>query len=167
VKAYKFLLADRVAPFTRFRWPIGEWVEAGHQAACMDGIHACVPGDLPFWLLDELWVIELGESVARARHKLVARNGRLVGRVEAWDAGAGEDFSAACIERVRELAARRPDAAGYLSDLAAWAPHVRPAAVASLAARAFEAVESRKGYDDERAAQSAWLVGRLGLEVAA
>jgi hypothetical protein len=167
MKAYKFLLPDRVGPFTGFRWPIGEWVEAGHQAACTDGIHACDSGDLPFWLLDELWVIELGGSVARGRHKLVARNGRLVRRVEAWDGPAGEDFSAACVDRVRELAARRPDAAGHLSDLAAWASHVRPAAVASLAARAFEAIESRKGYDDERAAQSAWLVGRLGLDVAA
>jgi len=167
VKAYKFLLPDRVAPFTGFRWPVGEWVEADHQAPCTAGIHACDHGDLPFWLLDELWLIELGESVARGRHKLVAPNGRLVRRVEAWDAAAGEDFSAACIERVRGLATLRPDAAGHLADLAGWAPHVRPAAVASLAARAFEAFESRKGYDDERAEQSAWLVGRLGLDAAA
>jgi hypothetical protein len=166
VKAYKFLLPDRVAPFTGFRWPVGEWVEADHQTACTAGIHACDHRDLPFWLLDELWLIELGDSVARGSHKLVARNGRLVRRVEAWDAAAGEDFSAACIERVRGLAARRPDAAEHLADLSGWAPHVRPAAVASLAARAFEAFESRKGYDDERAEQSAWLVGRLGLDAA-
>jgi hypothetical protein len=167
VKAFKFLLPDRVAPFTGFRWPVDEWVESGGEAACAAGIHACDAKHLSFWLLDELWEIELGESVARGRHKLVARSGRLVRRVESWDAQAGEEFSAACVERLRQVAASRPEASGYLADLAGWAPHVRPAAVASLAARAFEAVENRKGYDDERAAQSAWLVGRLGLDAAA
>ena len=164
--AYKFLLADRVGFFTGFHWPDGEWVEATDERTCAVGVHACAPRDLPFWLLEELWEIELDGPVARGRHKLVAQRGRLVRRVDAWNSRAGEDFSQACVERVRELAARRPDAAGYLSDLGAWAPHVRPAAVASLAARAFEAVESPRGYDDERAAQSAWLVGRLGLDVA-
>jgi hypothetical protein len=166
VKAFKFLLPDRVAPFTGFRWPVGEWVESGDELACAAGIHACEAEHLSFWLLDELWEMELGDSVVRGRHKLVARSGRLVRRVEAWDKGAGGEFSAACVERVRELAARRPEAAGHLADLAAWAPHVRPAAVASLAARVFEAVESQNGYDDERAAQAAWLVGRLGLDAA-
>jgi hypothetical protein len=146
---------------------VGEWVESGEEVACAAGIHACEAKHLSFWLLDELWEIELGESIAQGRHKLVARSGRLVRRVDAWDTQAGEEFSTACVERVRELAARRPEAAGHLGDLAAWAPHVRPAAVASLAARVFEAVESRNGYDDERAAQAAWLVGRLGLDVAA
>jgi hypothetical protein len=167
VKAFKFLLPGRVAPFSGFRWPVGEWVESGDEVACTAGIHACEAKHLSFWLLDELWEIELGESIARGRHKLVARSGRLTGRVEAWDMQAGDEFGAACVERVRELAARRPEAAGHLADLAGWAPHVRPAAVASLAARAFEAVQGENGYDDERAAQAAWLVGRLGLDVAA
>lgn len=40
-------------------------------------------------------------------------------------------------------------------------PNVKPVAVASLAARAFEAVEGREGYDAERDAQTAWLVDRV------
>ena len=164
MKAYKFLLADQIAPFSGFHWPVAEWVTADTESACHAGIHACAIDDLPFWLLDELWEVELGEPVRRSRHKLVARSGQLVQRMDAWNGSAGEDFAAACLDRVRELAEQRPEASGHLSDLANWAPHVRPAAVASLAARAAEAVDGRDGYDRERAAQAEWLAGRLGLE---
>jgi len=163
VRAFKFLLDDRVAPFSRFRWPVGEWVDSSTQAACSAGIHACESGDLPFWLMEELWEVELAGAIARGRHKLVAESGRLVRRVEAWDQAAAGAFAEACVDRVRELAARRPEAAGHVADLSTWAPHVRPAAAASLAARAFEAVEGRDGYDVERAAQTDWLVARLSL----
>jgi hypothetical protein len=158
VRAFKFLLPDRVAPFSRFTWPVGEWVEGGDQAACNAGVHACEPGDLPFWLTEELWEIELAGQISRGRHKVVAERGRLVGRVDSWNDAAAEQFGAACVTRVRELAARRTEAAGYLADLETWSPFVLPVAVGSLAARAFEAVEGRDGYDAERAAQSAWLV---------
>ena len=104
MKAVKFLLPDRVAPFTGFRWPVGEWVESSGDVACTAGIHACDAKHLSFWLRDELWEMELGQEVAQGRHKLVARSGRLVRRLEAWDAQAGEEFSAACVERVRKLA---------------------------------------------------------------
>ena len=164
MKAYKFLLADRIGPFSGFHWPVAEWVTADTESACHDGIHACAVDDLPYWLLDELWEVELSEPVRRSRHKLVAVSGQLVQRVDAWNGSTGDDFAAACLDRVRELAERRPAAEGHLSDLVTWAPHVRPAAVASLAARASEAVEGRDGYDRERAAQADWLADRLGLE---
>jgi len=163
VKAYKFLLDDRIAPFSGFRWPVGEWVESTDQAACSSGIHVCEPADLPFWLMDELWEIELSGPTTRGRHKLVAPSGRLVRRIQAWDRDAAAAFGEVCVGRVRELAGRRPEAAGHLADLEAWAPHVRPVAAGSLAARAFEAVEGRDGYTTERAAQTAWLVDRLAL----
>jgi hypothetical protein len=161
VRAFKFLLAGRVAPFSRFEWPVGEWVESREHAACSVGVHACEAGDLPFWLTEELWEIELAEPITRGRHKVVAERGRLVGRIDAWDSAMREQFGEACVARVRELATRRGEAAGYLADLSAWAPQVRPVAVASLAARAFEAVDGREGYDAERAAQTSWLVDRL------
>jgi hypothetical protein len=164
VIAYKFLLPERVGPFSGFAWPVETWVAAGDERACATGVHACEPADLPFWLHDELWEIELRGPVVRGRHKVVAEAGRLLRRHEGWNEQAAVHFSASCVERVRELAERRPEAAGHLDDLAGWAPHVRPAAVASLAARAAEAVGGRAGYDAERAAQSAWLAGRLGLE---
>jgi len=163
LRAFKFLLDGRVAPFSGFHWPVGDWVESAKHAACGEGVHACEPADLPYWLMDELWEVELAGPLARGRHKVVAERGRLVRRVEAWDRAAGEAFGEACVTRVRELAGRRPEAAEHLADLASWAPHVRPAAIGSLAARAFEAAEGRGGYDAERAAQTVWLVDRLSL----
>ena len=164
MRTYKFLLAGRVAPFSRFHWPIGEWVESGQQTACNSGIHACETADLPFWLMDELWEIELSGPTRRGRHKLVADSGRLIRPVEPWNQAAGEEFADACVTRVRELADRRAEAAGHLRDLASWAAHVRPVAVASLAARSFEAIEGRTGYVAERAAQTRWLIDTLALD---
>ena len=59
--AYKFLRAGRVGPFSAFQWPEPDvWVRAAPElAACRRGIHACRPSDLPWWLADELWEIEL------------------------------------------------------------------------------------------------------------
>jgi hypothetical protein len=163
VRAFKFLLDGQLAPFSGLRWAVGEWVASTGPAACRSGIHACAPADLPFWLMDELWEVELAGSVTRGQHKLVAERGRLVRRVHAWDPAAREEFAQACVTRVRELARRRPEAEEHLADLASWAPHVRAAAVASLAARAFEAVEGRDGYDAERTAQTHWVLEQLAL----
>jgi hypothetical protein len=165
MRAFKFLLEGRLAPFSSFRWPVGEWVVSTDRAACRSGIHACDPADLPFWLMDELWEVELAGAITRGRHKVVAERGRLARRVHAWDPATREAFAEACVTRVGELAHRRPEAEQHLADLATWVPHVRPAAAASLAARAFEAAEGRDGYDAERAAQAHWLRDRLSLPV--
>jgi len=164
VKALKFLLPGAVGPFSGFRWEGGTWHDTSGDPTCGHGVHACEPGDLPFWLQDELWVVELRGDVARGRHKVVGAGGRILGRVEAWDDAARREFASACVARVRELAARRPDAAAHLGDLEQVGPQASAAAIASLAARAAEAVDGTKGYDAERAAQAAWLGERLGLE---
>jgi hypothetical protein len=164
VNAYKFLLPGAVAPFSRFEWPVGEWVEAAERRSCRAGVHACRAADLPYWLHEELWEIELGGEPLRLRHKLVAPRGRLRRRVDAWNDAAGKVFAGACVERVRLLAGRREEAAGYLEDIERYTPYLRPAGVASLSARMAEAVEGPAGYEAERAAQAGWLIGELGLD---
>src|SRR5437660_664030 len=58
--AYKFLRAGRIGPFSRFAWPEpGVWVRASASDRCRRGIHACRMRDLPWWLGQELWEIEL------------------------------------------------------------------------------------------------------------
>src|SRR5690242_17660463 len=111
MQAYKFLRADGVAPFTGHRWPLprggnpGAWVEAETVEPCRRGIHGCACDDLPYWLHGELWEIELDGDVQRVGHKLVARRGRLLRQVEAWNDESARDFSFACAERVAGYAA--------------------------------------------------------------
>lgn len=82
--AYKFLRHDQRGVHTGWRWPVGEWVESAEVDPCRSGIHACEVDDVAWWLADELWVIELEGTVARARHKVVARRGRLVHVLDAY-----------------------------------------------------------------------------------
>jgi hypothetical protein len=47
---YWFLDDGAVAPFTGFRWPVDEWIQADRVKPCRGGIHACRVRDLPIWM---------------------------------------------------------------------------------------------------------------------
>jgi hypothetical protein len=113
---YKFLSAGSVGLHSGFAWPTpadgeaGPWVEAqGPLLECGNGIHACRIDDLPYWIDDELWEIELDGEVTPERFWLVARRGRLVRRIEAWDPRAAAELARSCacraLERAREVLA--------------------------------------------------------------
>ena len=104
--AWKFLSAGRIAPFTRYAWPMpGHWVEAdGGAVVCFDGVHACRAMDLPFWVDDELWEVELDGAIDMADGKLAAERGRLTRRVAAWNAATADDYGLACTLRARDHA---------------------------------------------------------------
>ena len=122
--ALKFLRAGRVGRFSGFRWPqAGLWVRPpADGSACRHGVHACRVEDLPWWLDEELWEIELEGDVIIGRHKLLAPAGRLVSRVDAWTPGLANDYGVACGWRARDHAVRALDRAA------------RPAAAAALLA---------------------------------
>ncbi len=159
--AYKFLQAGRVGPFSHFAWPEGAWVQATPNV-CASGIHACEARDLPYWIDMELWEIEL-EDVERCEHKLVARRGRLVRRLDAWDGDARQAFADWCAERGGALAARDGRAAEYAADLVVHAGNGNAAPAGFIAVRAAEVVDGDEGYAAEREAQARWLADRLGL----
>jgi len=110
MRAYKFTRPGAVGLLTGFSWPQpalgspGSWVEASSAAMCRAGIHACRPAQLPFWVAEELWVIELDGEVVESATKLVAERGRLVEPVEAWSAGGDVAFGRDCALRARDLA---------------------------------------------------------------
>jgi hypothetical protein len=171
--AHTFLAPGAVGPFSGVAWPVpasgspGAWVEAeGPLVPCTGGVHAYRPEALPFWLDEELWAVELDDAEAAEDDGLVvSRRGRLLRRVEAWDAEAAGAFALACAERA-EAAAGGEAAGVYAADAvshAARARSARGAAVtAYIAARAAE--EARPGGGAaERALQARWLVERLGL----
>jgi hypothetical protein len=170
--AYKFLARGAVGPFSGFRWPTGSpgpWVEGrtDGRLACFSGIHGCAVEHLPYWLHDELWEVELEEPIT-APHKLVAPRGRLLGRLDAWDADSRSAFGLACVERVRPLAEGAPAEAhelveAILDDAGGLAHRALPAGAGFCAARLAELVAGTDAYERERAAQAAWLAERLAL----
>jgi hypothetical protein len=106
VIAYKFLRAGGVGPFSGVAWPApGSWLQAaGGGRACDRRVHACRLRDLPEWIDAELWRVELDGDVAVDCGKLVADRGRLLERVQAWDAAAAADFADHCMRRARDSA---------------------------------------------------------------
>jgi hypothetical protein len=107
--AYKFLRDGRLGPFSAVRWPpCGEWLQAAAGGAtartCVDRVHACRVEDLPEWMDHELWRVELDGDVRVDCGKLVADRGRLVERVEVWDAALMTAFAEACALRARDAA---------------------------------------------------------------
>ena len=92
--AYKFLRAGRIGPFSKFAWPEpGVWVRAGAATdQCRRGIHACRTRDLPWWLADELWEIELDGEPQIDEHKLVAPAGALRSQIDGWTAACAQEL---------------------------------------------------------------------------
>jgi hypothetical protein len=117
VNAYKFLRPNAIGPFSGFRWPTprgsapGPWVDAdGAPIRCRRGVHACRLQDLPWWLADELWEVELAGDVVAYPHKVAGRRGRLVRRIDGWTGAARRDYVHACAWRARDRALEALDA---------------------------------------------------------
>jgi len=182
--AYKFLRESAVGPFSGAKWPVpgsdgpGAWIRAaGALEVCGSGVHACRVEDLPLWLFDELWQVELEPPVQTAATHVVATAGRLRERIEAWNAATASEFAEACAGRAAELAETVPEdraskMADYAQDASTWATGTREhqenafadaACVAYIAAHAAGDVAGADAEAGERAWQSAWLANRLSL----
>ena len=166
--AYKFTRAGARSPFTDFRWPTGAWVEvAGEIGLCANGIHACRVDALPRWVDEELGRVEVEDVQAEYEGVVVARRGRLVGRVAAWNEATSRELARSCALRARASAQEHPDTLiqKMAEDIAAIAEGPDPSATAlSMYCSAHAAdVAERGGYDYERRRQAQWLRERLGL----
>jgi len=164
VIAYKVLDAGAVAPFTRFPWPVEDWVDAEAVDPCRAGIHACRPRDLPFWLGPELWEIELDGDVLEQARKVVARRGRLVRRIDAWDVDLLRAFTASCREETKLRVGAIPTLSAFVGDIDRFRSGDRHGLAAFAAARAAERAGGSVGYRRERVRQAEWLTRRLGLD---
>ncbi len=122
-RAFKFLSAGGIGLFSGFCWPQGNdggpgsWVEArGELSSCGNGIHACRTDDLPYWIDDELWVVELDGEIVPAERGLIARRGRLIRRVDAWNGGTAVELARVCTARSTLQAADVLTASGLSGD---------------------------------------------------
>ena len=161
VIAYKFLDEGTVGPFTGFRWPVGEWVEAESPEPCRSGVHACRARDLPFWLGRELWEIELDGKIVEQERKVVAERGRLVRRLDEWTPALLDAFVADLETRTRRRFGAIPFVSGYLEDVARFRSGRRFGLAAFAAARAAEHYGGPREYERERRRQADWLAARL------
>ena len=97
---YAFLGAGATSYLTGLRWPEpGVWVEREDHA-----VRACTKDQLPWWLDDELWQVELDGEVRSLGRALTASRARLVHRVEEWTDAAAMELVLACATRVRDVA---------------------------------------------------------------
>src|SRR5918995_1212748 len=117
MRAYKFLDAEGLAPFTAFRWTPGEWVESPSAVPCRMGVHGCTPADLSHWLAASLWEIELDGDIVPTRHKVVASRGRLVREVDGYGAAVRQLAEVGAWRcRQRAVAAVRGEGRSELGD---------------------------------------------------
>lgn len=108
---FKFLAAGATGPFSGYRWPApdrtqgaGEWTTAHPPLdPCRRGLHICREADLPFWLHEELYVVDVDGPVLEYESFVLAQRARLLQRVEAWGPGAAYRLSCECAWRVRDL----------------------------------------------------------------
>jgi hypothetical protein len=164
--ALKFLRPGRIGPFTKVEWPSpGVWLDTdGEPELCKSGIHALRPSALPFWLAEELWRVELDDVRETTSGLVLARRGRLLERVSAWNDETAREFARACLAALpqdgNDIAQQRAaDAVMAAQEVTAG---LSAAAVGYITAKAAEA--SRPGgYDEERVRQASWLEERLGL----
>jgi hypothetical protein len=184
VLAYKFLAGGR-SPFSGWQWDLpdggrpGEWVEvSGPLELCANGVHACTPGQLPLWLGQDLWQVELGGEILATEQVLVASRARLTAPVAAWDASCQERFGAYCVRRAGEMAAGYPPGGALAATVSALAGEVAAQAAelwvteagywaaalaGQLAAGRRDGPEYDRSFAAERALQARWLAAELHL----
>jgi hypothetical protein len=118
-------------------------------------VHACRSDDLPYWLDDELWQVELLGVILVDHLKLVARGGRLVRRIDTWDDGTRRAFAEWCLTRVATHAAVESRDAGLEAEAAALEAASSVDEVGAAAAAAVTAAEDSGAGNAERLASYA------------
>jgi hypothetical protein len=129
VRAYAFLDSERRSYVTDTAWPpVGEWLEAGNA------VRACSADELPWWLDEQLWEVELDGAVRPLGRALTASRARLVRHVDAWSDSVAIELVAVCARRVRDEAVRALHEAGRNEDASALARAVAPDEIEATAA---------------------------------
>ena len=143
-RLYKFLRAGAIGRFSRARWPVP--AARGRSGAetsvelpldpCARGLHVCRAADLPYWLDDELWLVETAGEQLEVARKVVVERARLRERVVGWPEPAAHDLAVDAVRRVRDLAAAELELAGLATDgLRAAEENAAVAEVAAALAR--------------------------------
>jgi hypothetical protein len=182
--AYKFLRSGAIGLVSGFKWPEprgetpGEWVgSVAPLRACASGVHVCRGRDLPYWMHEELWAIEVDGDMLEGAEMLIAPRGRLVARVAGWSPDGRTAFVEACRDRAtlhidRTPLARRAHADAFMGHMDNYL-RLQWTQLGALCAALAIASTTEGGNDDmagakalyrsEREWQARWLVAHLEL----
>lgn len=107
MRAFAFLGPAATDYLSGLRWPAplagapGPWLDPGGSSP---PVRACTVEQLPWWLDQELWAVELAGAIEDSGRALHAERGRLLERIDAWNAQTADELRWACTSRVRALA---------------------------------------------------------------
>ena len=140
---YLFLGSGAVGLFDGRRWPTpdggpADWVTG--RVDSPNAIRAYRLGDLPYWLDDELWVVEVDGDIRRDPRLTRASRGRLCHWIDAWDAGAARAMALACAERAKDAAINVLRRVGIDADASALAACTAPEITEQTARRIADAL---------------------------
>lgn len=156
--AYKFLREGGRGPYTGFAWSPDTWVRADTPSVCERGVHACRAGELPYWIAEELWEIELAGEIVEGGYKVSASEGRLVRRLEGWDEAGRRALAEACAARARgNVPTGDPRLAALAGDIEACADAALAASACYLGAVLAERAGGAESRRAERGDQAAWF----------
>jgi hypothetical protein len=167
-RALKFLRPGRIGPFTGAVWPQpGSWLEtSGELSLCRSGVHALRLSALPFWLAEKLWRVELEGAHEPADGVLLARRGRLIEPIAAWNDETARRYAESCLDALPEdLSSAVARTRRSHAEIGAREVSASPSAawIGYVAAQTLE-TERPGAYIEERKRQAAWLREHLGLE---
>jgi hypothetical protein len=141
VRAFAFLGTGGTDYLSGMRWPapvgegLGPWLDPGRSSPA---VRACTVEQLPWWLDQELWAVELAGGVEDTGRSLLAERGRLLERVGTWNAAAADELRWACTARLRALAVSALRREGRDREAALLERDDGPDAIASAAQAAAE-----------------------------
>lgn len=93
-------------------WSPGEWMPEvkGELESCRNGYHVVTLEQLPDWLGERIFEVEVGDEIVHADGKSVVRTCRLTRECTGWNERTARLFACDCAERVLYLfEARYPD----------------------------------------------------------
>ena len=106
----KFLTADGTGPYSKFAWPIGEWVEVeGDLVMCEHGIHVCTHAQLIGWINARCHPVDIRGEVLTGDDKLCVRAAKIGPALPTWNDATQRLFAADCAERVLPIYERDRD----------------------------------------------------------
>jgi hypothetical protein len=107
---YKFLNLDGTTPQGYGTWHLpkgkrpGKWMKVtGDLVPCKNGLHVMRLGDLLVWAAKHLYEVEVRGEVLPADDKVVARQARVLRKVDTWNDRNLRLFACDCAERVLPL----------------------------------------------------------------